>query len=184
MSAEADAICGAEYGERSEERVNSRNGYRPREWDTRAGTIELAIPKLRHGLVLPGLAAATPPPGRAGLVSRGGHPLPARGLDAAGGEARRAARRQGAVEVAGQSEMAAHLDVQVEAFRNRPLDAAHVHVRVDGRPDDEGPRTRPDGQRRTPWSRSVSTPTATARSSAWTSPPTRTAPAGWRSCDR
>lgn len=44
MSAEADAICGAGYGQRSDERVNSRNGYRPREWDTRAGTIDLAIP--------------------------------------------------------------------------------------------------------------------------------------------
>jgi putative transposase len=46
MSAEADAVCGAAYGQRSQERVNSRNGYRPREWDTRAGTVELAIPKL------------------------------------------------------------------------------------------------------------------------------------------
>ena len=43
MGAEADAICGAPYGVRSEDRVNSRNGYRPREWDTRAGTIELAF---------------------------------------------------------------------------------------------------------------------------------------------
>ena len=50
MSAEADAVCGAGYGERSDERINSRNGYRAREWDTRAGTIELAIPKLRSGL--------------------------------------------------------------------------------------------------------------------------------------
>jgi putative transposase len=49
MSAEADAVCGAGYGERSSERVNSRNGYRGREWDTRAGTLELAIPKLRWG---------------------------------------------------------------------------------------------------------------------------------------
>ena len=47
MSAEADAICGAPFGARSDERVNTRNGYRPREWDTRVGTIELAIPKLR-----------------------------------------------------------------------------------------------------------------------------------------
>jgi transposase-like protein len=43
MSAEADALCGAGYGERSDERVNSRNGYRHRDWDTRAGTVELAI---------------------------------------------------------------------------------------------------------------------------------------------
>jgi hypothetical protein len=45
MSAEADALCGAEYGQVSDERVNHRNGYRPREWDTRAGTVELAVPK-------------------------------------------------------------------------------------------------------------------------------------------
>ncbi|GLW33109.1 hypothetical protein Areg01_60470 [Actinoplanes regularis] len=47
MSAEVDALCGAEYGERGTERINSRNGYRNRDWDTRAGTVELAIPKLR-----------------------------------------------------------------------------------------------------------------------------------------
>src|SRR4051812_30981205 len=46
MSAEANAICGAEYGERTPERTTSRNGYRTREWDTRVGTVELAIPKL------------------------------------------------------------------------------------------------------------------------------------------
>jgi transposase-like protein len=54
MSADADALCGAEYGQVSDERVNHRNGYRPREWDTRAGTVELAIPKpgsLRSDLV-------------------------------------------------------------------------------------------------------------------------------------
>jgi len=53
MGAEADAVCGASYGARSEERVNSRNGYRPRDWDTRAGTIEVAIPKLRTGSYFP-----------------------------------------------------------------------------------------------------------------------------------
>src|SRR5690349_24644411 len=53
MSAEADAVCGAPYGERSDERVNQRNGYRAREWDTRAGTIELAVPKLRSGSYFP-----------------------------------------------------------------------------------------------------------------------------------
>jgi putative transposase len=53
MSAEADALCGASYGERSPERVNIRNGYRERDWDTRVGTIELAIPKLRAGSYFP-----------------------------------------------------------------------------------------------------------------------------------
>jgi hypothetical protein len=42
MSAEADAPCGADYGERSEEQINRRNGYRERTWDTRVSTIELA----------------------------------------------------------------------------------------------------------------------------------------------
>src|SRR5690606_36839744 len=49
MGAEADALCGAPYGERSPERINSRNGYRTRRWDTRAGTIDLEIAKLRQG---------------------------------------------------------------------------------------------------------------------------------------
>ena len=53
MSAEADAVCGAGYGERSSERTNVRNGYRPREFDTRAGTLELAVPKLRAGSYFP-----------------------------------------------------------------------------------------------------------------------------------
>ena len=53
MSAEADAVCGAEYGARSAVRTNTRNGYRPREFDTRAGTLEVAIPKLRAGSYFP-----------------------------------------------------------------------------------------------------------------------------------
>ena len=54
MAAEADGVCGAGYGERSESRTNTRNGYRLREWDTRVGTLDLAIPKLRHGSYFPG----------------------------------------------------------------------------------------------------------------------------------
>jgi len=53
MSADADAVCGAGYGERSPERVNRRNGYRERDWDTRVGSIELAVPKLREGSYFP-----------------------------------------------------------------------------------------------------------------------------------
>ena len=53
MGAEADAVCGAAFGERSDERRNTRNGYRRREWDTRAGSIDLAIPKLRQGSYFP-----------------------------------------------------------------------------------------------------------------------------------
>src|SRR3982074_1511689 len=53
MSAEAAAVCGAPYGESSPERVNSRNGYRHRDFDTRAGTVEVEIPKLREGSYFP-----------------------------------------------------------------------------------------------------------------------------------
>jgi transposase-like protein len=53
MSAEADAVCGAAYGTVSEDRVNRRNGYRGREFDTRAGTLALAVPKLRQGSYFP-----------------------------------------------------------------------------------------------------------------------------------
>ena len=53
LSAEADAVCGAEYGMVSAERTNRRNGYRHRDLDTRAGTIDVAIPKLREGTYFP-----------------------------------------------------------------------------------------------------------------------------------
>jgi transposase-like protein len=53
LSAEADAVCGAGYGERSPDRINSRNGYRHRDFDTRAGTLDVAIPKLRTGTYFP-----------------------------------------------------------------------------------------------------------------------------------
>jgi transposase-like protein len=60
MSAEADAICGAEYGTSSPERVNTRNGYRHRDFDTRAGTLDVAIGEATFRVVLPRLAAGTP----------------------------------------------------------------------------------------------------------------------------
>jgi len=53
MSAESDAVCGAAYGQASPDRVNRRNGYRAREFDTRAGTLDLAVPKLRQGSYFP-----------------------------------------------------------------------------------------------------------------------------------
>src|SRR3954465_13468251 len=53
MSAGADAVCGAGAGPASPERANVRNGYRRREFDTRAGTLEVAIPKLRSGSYFP-----------------------------------------------------------------------------------------------------------------------------------
>jgi transposase-like protein len=54
MELEVEGLTGAGHGERSAERINHRNGYRERDWDTRAGTVELRIPKLRKGSYFPG----------------------------------------------------------------------------------------------------------------------------------
>jgi len=53
LSADADQVCGAAYGTISDDRVNRRNGYRTRGFDTRAGTIDVKIPKLRQGTYFP-----------------------------------------------------------------------------------------------------------------------------------
>ena len=53
LSTEADAVCGAAYGQPSPDRVNIRNGYRHRDLDTRVGTLDVAIPKLRTGTYFP-----------------------------------------------------------------------------------------------------------------------------------
>src|SRR5258707_12968904 len=67
MELESEGLCGAGHGERSAERRNQRNGYRDRDWETRAGKVELRIPKLRRGSYFPGflepprLAEKAPP---------------------------------------------------------------------------------------------------------------------------
>lgn len=53
MEIEVEGLCGAGFGERSDERINHRNGYRERRWETRAGALDLKIPKLRKGSYLP-----------------------------------------------------------------------------------------------------------------------------------
>jgi putative transposase len=122
MSAEADAVCGAPYGERSDERTNQRNGYRSREWDTRAGTVELAIPKLRQGSYFPDWLLQHRRRAEQALVS-----VVATAY-LLGVSTRRVEKLVEQLGITGLSksqvsEMAAHLDAQVEAFRNRPLDA-------------------------------------------------------------
>jgi transposase-like protein len=122
MGADADAICNAGYGERSEERTNTRNGYRHRDWDTRAGTIDVAIPKLRSGSYFPDWLLTHRRRAEAALVSvvatsyllgvstrRMEKLVATLGID-------RLSKSQ-------VSEMARELDAQVEAFRTRPLDA-------------------------------------------------------------
>ncbi|GAA0911652.1 hypothetical protein GCM10009558_018080 [Virgisporangium aurantiacum] len=124
MSAEPDAMRGAPYGERSDERTNQRNGYRPREWDTRAGTVELAIPKLRQGSYFPDWLLAHRRRAEQALVSV---VATAYLLGVSTRRVEKLVEQFGITQLSKSqvSEMATHLDAQVEAFRNRPLDAAH-----------------------------------------------------------
>jgi len=122
MGAEADAVCGAPFGVRSLDRTNTRNGYRARDWDTRAGTIGLAIPKLRSGSYFPDWLLERRRRAEAALVT-------VVATSYLLGVSTR--RMEKLVETLGitrlsksqVSVMAKDLDAQVAAFRTRPLDA-------------------------------------------------------------
>jgi transposase-like protein len=142
MSAQVDQVCGAGYGERSGERVNRRNGYRTREWDTRAGTVELAVPKLREGSFFPDWLLTHRRRAEQALVTV---VATAYLLGVSTRRVERLAEQLGVKSLSRSqvSEMASHLDGQVSAFRERPLDAGPytfvwvdaltVKVREDGR---------------------------------------------------
>jgi putative transposase len=123
MGGEVDALCGAPYGERSPERVNRRNGYRERDWDTRVGSIELAVPKLREGSYFPDWLLQPRRRAEQAFVSVI--------ADAylAGVSTRRVEKlvQQLGVERMSKSQvsrLAKSLDQIVEDFRTRPLDGA------------------------------------------------------------
>jgi hypothetical protein len=101
LSAEADAVCGAEYVAVTPERVNRRNGYRHRDFDTRAGTLDVAIPKLRQGSYFPEWLLERKEARRTGADQRGGDLLPVGCLDAADGQACAVPRHHQPVEVPG-----------------------------------------------------------------------------------
>ena len=179
MSAEADAFCGAEYGERSPDRVNSRNGYRERRWDTRVGTIPLLIPKLREGSYYPHLLLEPRTRSERALVSV------VADLYLAGVCTRRVDKvvRQLGIQGISKSQvsrLASEMDELVEGFRTRPWTPAYPYLMLDalvvtGR---EGGRI---------CNTCVCHATAVnaracARASAWTSSPARMARPGWASC--
>lgn len=131
MGGEAQEACGAEYGERDGERTNSRNGYRERPWDTRVGTIQLAIPKLRRGSYFPewllegrrraerAMVAVIAQAYLAGVSTRRVEDL----VQTLGIEH---------ISKSQVSEMVKSLDGMVEEFRNRPLDSGpYPYVWVD-----------------------------------------------------
>ncbi len=143
LSAEADAVCGAEYGVSSPERVNSRNGYRHRDLDTRVGTIDVAVPKLRQGSYYPEWLLERRKRAEAALISV------VATCYLLGVSTRRMDKLVQSLGISGLSKsqvsrMATDLDEQVAAFRTRPLgesgpftfvaaDALTMKVREDGR---------------------------------------------------
>jgi putative transposase len=121
MEVEVSAQIGAEHSERILERVTHRNGYRRRDWDTRAGTIELAIPRVRQGSYLPSILEPRRRAERAltAVVAQ---------CYVEGVSTRRVddiARAMGleGISKSQVSRMCVELDEIVAAWRNRPLDA-------------------------------------------------------------
>jgi transposase-like protein len=121
MGAEADALCGAAFGERSDERVNRRNGYRTRRWDTRAGTIDLPIPKLRSGAYFPGWLLEPRRRGEQALVQVVAECY-LKGVSTRRVDALVKTLGIEGISKSQVSQMAKSLDEQVRAFRSRPLD--------------------------------------------------------------
>ncbi|WP_449290163.1 IS256 family transposase [Nonomuraea purpurea] len=122
MDAEVEQLCGAGYGEISSERVNTRNGYRARPWDTRAGSIELAVPRLRQGSYFPDFLLDKRRRAERALTS-----VVATSY-LLGVSTRRVEKLAEAMGITSLSKsqvsmMAAELDAMVEQFRSRPLDA-------------------------------------------------------------
>src|SRR5947209_3493571 len=107
MEAEVTEAIGAAPYERTDKRVTSRNGVREREWDTRVGTIELAIPKLRQGTYFPSL-----------LEPRRRH-------------ARAQALGLNGISKDQVSRICKELDGQVQGFRTRPLSGDYPYLMLD-----------------------------------------------------
>lgn len=131
MAAEVDALVGAGWGEVSPERVNHRNGYRQRPFDTRVGTIDLAIPKLRRGSYFPDWLCDPRRRAEKALVAVVAECY-VRGVSTR--------RVDGLVKTLGieslsksqVSRMATELDEMVTEFRNRPLDGGpYTYVWMD-----------------------------------------------------
>ena len=123
LSADADAVCGAEYGTASDTRTAQRNGYRHRPLDTRAGTIDVAIPKLRAGTYFPEWLLERRKRAESALITV------VADCYLAGVSTRRMDKLVKTLGIDSLSKsqvsrMAADLDQVVEEFRHRPLDEA------------------------------------------------------------
>ncbi|MFD5868217.1 transposase, partial [Corynebacterium sp. NPDC060344] len=131
LSSQADTVCGADYGLISDERTNRRNGYRHRDLDTRVGTIDVAVPKLRHGSFFPDWLLERRSRAEQALTTviatcylKGVSTRRMNDLVATLGIAN--------LSKSQVSEMAKSLDAMVEDFRTRPLDGGpYLYVSCD-----------------------------------------------------
>ena len=140
MDMDAESLCAAAYGERSPERLNSRNGYRERQWDTRAGSVDLKIPKLRKGSYFPGFLEPrrTAEKALAAVIQEAYvHGVSTRSVD----ELVKAMGMSG-ISKSQVSRLCAEIDERVNAFLTRPIegdwpylwiDATYLKVREAGR---------------------------------------------------
>jgi putative transposase len=130
MEAEVSNQVGAEFGEVTAERVTQRNGYRPRPWDTRAGEIELRIPKLRQGSYFPSFLEPRRRAEQAlvAVVQEAYiNGVSTRKVD-------RLVEQMGLHMTKDQvSRLCRGLDEQVRIFRERPLEGRYPYLWLDGK---------------------------------------------------
>jgi putative transposase len=140
MELDTEGLCAAAYGERSPERTNSRNGYRERLWQTRAGSVDLKIPKLRRGSYFPGFLE----PRRAGEKALAAVIQEAyiQGVSTRSVDELVKAMGMSGISKSQVSRLCADIDERVNAFLNRPIegdwpylwiDATYMKVREAGR---------------------------------------------------
>jgi putative transposase len=140
MDMDVEELCAAAYGERSPERLNSRNGYRERLWETRAGSIDLKIPKLRKGSYFPGLLEPrrTAEKALAAVIQE----AYVQGVSTRSVDELVKAMGMSGISKSQVSRLCAEIDERVNAFLTRPIegdwpylwiDATYLKVREAGR---------------------------------------------------
>ena len=129
MELEAQALCGAEPHERSEDRVNQRNGYRPRQLQTRIGTMDLKIPKLRHGSYLP--AFLNPRKASEQALVAVVQEAYVKGISTRKVDDLVQAMGMTGISKSQVSRLCAELDERVEAFLNRPVEGSWPYLWLD-----------------------------------------------------
>jgi putative transposase len=140
MAVEVEALTGAAHGERSPERVNHRNGYRDRPWETRAGRIDLRIPKLRQGSYFPSILEPRRTVEKALIAVI--QEAYIQGISTRSVDDLVRAMGMGGISKSEVSRLVGEIDKRVNAFLNRPIegewryvwiDATYVRVRQGGR---------------------------------------------------